>query len=55
MPAACSPEKIASREITPKSSGPVAKLNKNSVGIPNIEGFVAVVSVSLLFKGDDMI
>jgi hypothetical protein len=53
MPAACSHDKIAPVASTPRSIGPVARLNKNSVGIPNLDAFATAVSGSFLL-GDDI-
>ena len=48
MPAACSHDKTASVTSMPRSIGPVATLNNNSVGICDLDVCTAAVSGSFL-------
>ena len=52
MPAACSHDKTASVTSIPSSMGPVATLNKNSVGICDLDVCTAAVSGSFLLLSD---
>jgi hypothetical protein len=46
MPVACSHEPTASIDRTPKSMGPVARLNMTSVGVGDFDLFTAAFSGS---------
>lgn len=54
MPVLCNHEQIASSESTPSSNGPVARLNKKSVGIFELDGLAVVVSGRLVEGVEDM-
>lgn len=54
MPVLCNHEHIASSERTPRSREPVARLNKKSVGILDVDELAVVVSGRLVGLAEDM-
>ena len=54
MPVLCNHEHIASSERTPRSREPVARLNKKSVDILDLDELAVVVSGRLVGLAEDM-
>lgn len=54
MPVLCNHEHTASSESTPRSREPVARLNKKSVGILDLDELAVVVSGRLVGLAEDM-
>lgn len=54
MPVLCNHEQTASSESTPRSREPVARLNKKSVGIFELDDLAVFVSGRLVELAEDM-